>query len=52
MAARIGALAGGGEVRESQTVRDLVAGSGIRFETQGAHRLWGIDGEWTLCVVK
>ena len=28
--------------------RDLVAGSGIEFETRGAHALKGVPGEWTL----
>ncbi len=30
----------------SQTVRDLVAGSGIRFTDRGAHELKGIPGSW------
>ena len=37
--ARIAALAPGGEVLVSGTVKDLVAGSGLRFEDQGAHVL-------------
>lgn len=36
----------------SQTVRDLVAGSGIQFENQGAHQLKGVDGEWSVCAAK
>jgi hypothetical protein len=35
----------------SQTVRDLVAGSGIQFEGQGVHKLKGVDGEWSVCAV-
>jgi class 3 adenylate cyclase len=40
--ARIGAMAGPGEVLTSRTVRDLSAGSGLRFESLGAHRLKGL----------
>jgi class 3 adenylate cyclase len=40
--ARIGALAGPGEVLTSRTVRDLSAGSGLRFESLGAHCLKGL----------
>jgi class 3 adenylate cyclase len=40
--ARIGAMAGAGEVMTSRTVRDLSAGSGLRFESLGAHRLKGL----------
>lgn len=52
IAARIGALAEAGQVLVSQTVRDLVAGSGIQFESQGVHRLKGVDGEWSVCAAK
>ena len=47
-AARVAALAGSDEVLVSQTVKDLVAGSGIRFESRGMHMLKGIPDEWTL----
>lgn len=40
--ARIGALAGAGEVLTSRTVRDLSAGSGLRFESFGSQRLKGL----------
>ena len=40
--ARIGAMAGPDEVLASRTVRDLSAGSGLRFQSLGAHRLKGI----------
>lgn len=46
--ARIGALAGPGEVLVSRTVRDLVAGSGLRFEDRGVHTLRGVDEDWQL----
>ena len=41
-AARIASLAGPGEVYTSNTVRDLVAGSGISFQDRGLHTLKGI----------
>ena len=41
LAARVSALAGPGEVLVSRTVRDLVAGSGIRFTERGSHTLKG-----------
>lgn len=40
--------AAAGEVLVSNTVKDLVAGSGIRFEDRGTHNLAGILGEWRL----
>lgn len=43
--ARIGALAGAGEVLASRTVRDLSAGSGLRFESLGPQRLKGLPEE-------
>ncbi len=46
--ARIGALAAADEVLVSSTVRDLVAGSGLRFEDRGTHTLKGVPGEWRL----
>jgi hypothetical protein len=35
----------------SQTVKDLVAGSGIPFQDRGAAELRGIPGEWRLFAV-
>jgi class 3 adenylate cyclase len=46
--ARVAAYAQPGEVLVSQTVKDLVAGSGLAFEDRGAHELKGIPGEWRL----
>ena len=43
--ARIGAMAGTGEVLASRTVRDLSAGSGLRFDPLGAQQLKGIAEE-------
>src|SRR5438094_2104085 len=48
IAARVGALAAGGEVLVTSTVKDLVAGSGIRFEDRGTKPLKGISDEWRL----
>jgi pimeloyl-ACP methyl ester carboxylesterase len=44
--ARIASLAGAGEVLVSQTVKDLVSGSGLAFEDRGVHELRGVPGEW------
>ena len=43
--ARIGAMAGSGEVLTSRTVRDLSAGSGLLFESLGLQRLKGIPDD-------
>jgi len=50
--ARVAALAGPSEVLVSQTVKDLVAGSGIDLEERGAHELKGVPGEWRLYAVR
>jgi class 3 adenylate cyclase len=46
VAARIAALAGGGEVLASRTVRDLAVGSGVEFTSAGRHELKGVPDEW------
>ena len=46
--ARVAAEAAPGEVIVSSTVRDLVAGSGIRFEDRGRRPLKGVPGDWHL----
>jgi class 3 adenylate cyclase/pimeloyl-ACP methyl ester carboxylesterase len=46
--ARVGAVAMPNEVLVSQTVRDLVAGSGLAFVERGAHTLKGVPGSWQL----
>ena len=46
--ARIAALAHAGEVLVSNTVKDLVNGSGIAFHDRGTHQLKGVPGEWRL----
>jgi class 3 adenylate cyclase len=50
--ARVGAKAGAGEVLVSQTVKDLVAGSGLDFEDRGEHELKGVPGAWRLYSVE
>lgn len=50
--ARVAALAAPDEVLVSSTVRDLVAGSGLRFHDRGIHSLRGVPGEWRLFAVK
>jgi class 3 adenylate cyclase len=42
IAARVAELAGNGEVLVSSTVRDLVAGSGLRFHDRGSHMAKGL----------
>ncbi len=46
--ARVVALAGPSEVLVSQTVKDLVAGSGLTFEDRGEHELKGVPDRWRL----
>ncbi len=46
--ARVAALAGAGEVLVSSTVKDLVAGSGLRFGSRGVTPLKGVPGEWQI----
>jgi pimeloyl-ACP methyl ester carboxylesterase/class 3 adenylate cyclase len=46
--ARISALAAPGEVLVSRTVKDLVAGSTLRFEDRGDAELKGVPGRWGL----
>ena len=49
--ARVSARAAAGEVLVSQTVKDLVAGSGIGFDDRGLAELKGVPGEWRLYSV-
>lgn len=50
--ARVAALAGANEVLVSSTVRDLVAGSGLRFADRGSRSLKGVPGEWSIFAVE
>jgi class 3 adenylate cyclase len=51
IAARVGDVAGAGEVLVSRTVKDLVAGSGIEFQSRGTHTLKGLPDSWELFTV-
>jgi class 3 adenylate cyclase len=44
----VGASAGPSEIVVSQTVKDLVAGSGLEFEDAGEHELKGVPDRWRL----
>jgi class 3 adenylate cyclase len=46
--ARIAAAAQAGEILVSSTVKDLVSGSGIRFEDRGEHALKDMPRNWQL----
>jgi class 3 adenylate cyclase len=48
IAARIAALAEGGQVLVSRTVRDLVAGSNLRLEDRGTYTLKGLSESMVL----
>jgi class 3 adenylate cyclase len=52
LGARISALAGPSEVLVSRTVKDLVAGSGLRFAERGIHVLKGLSDPWELFALK
>ena len=49
---RVAAEAGPGEVLVSSTVKDLVAGSGLRFDDRGVRALKGIAHEWRVYAVE
>ncbi|HEX7248167.1 MAG TPA: adenylate/guanylate cyclase domain-containing protein [Actinomycetota bacterium] len=48
IAARIASSAAPSELLVSQTVKDLVAGSGLAFEDAGEHELKGVPDKWRL----
>jgi len=50
--ARVASLAAPGEVLVSSTVKELVAGSGLRFRDRGTQTLKGVPGEWRLFAVE
>jgi len=52
LGARVSAAASGGEILVSSTVKDLVAGSGLRFADRGIHQLKGVPDEWHLYAVQ
>jgi class 3 adenylate cyclase len=49
--ARVGAMAGAGEILVSSTVADLVVGSGLTFHERGEHELKGVPRRWRLLAV-
>jgi class 3 adenylate cyclase len=49
VAARIGALAQGGEILVSGTVADVLLGSGTPLSERGEHELRGVPGSWRVC---
>jgi class 3 adenylate cyclase len=49
--ARVASLARPGEILVSRTVRDLVAGSGLRFADRGEHELKGVPDRWPVYSV-
>jgi class 3 adenylate cyclase len=51
VAARVMSEAGPSEVLVSNTVKDLVAGSGIMFDDRGMHMLKGLDEKYQLFAV-
>ena len=50
--ARIGALAEPSTLLASSTVKDLTAGSGLRFEDRGERQLKGVPGSWHIYAVR
>ena len=50
--ARVATAAQPGEVVVSSTVKDLVAGSGLRFEDRGFQTLKGLPEPWRLFKVE
>jgi class 3 adenylate cyclase len=49
--ARVMAYSSANEVLVSSTVKDLVAGSGIKFIERGVHELKGVPDAWHLYAV-
>jgi class 3 adenylate cyclase len=52
IASRVLSKAAPSEVLVSSTLRDLVAGSGLRFASRGKHELKGVPGDWELLAVE
>jgi len=52
IAARVGSLAGPGEVLVSSAVPPLVIGSGIEFTEYGEHELKGVPHTWNVLAMK
>lgn len=52
IAARVQSKASPSEILVSSTLRDLVAGSGLRFRSLGRQVLKGVEGDWELLSVE
>jgi class 3 adenylate cyclase len=50
--ARVSAIAGGGQIVVSSTVKDLLAGSEFHFVDRGEHELKGVPGTWRLFIAE
>src|SRR5919106_4764649 len=50
--ARVAAKARGDELLVSSTVRDILAGAGLKFLDRGERTLKGVDGRWRLYAVE
>jgi class 3 adenylate cyclase len=48
IASRVAHIGGADDVLVSRTVKDLVAGSGIKFDDFGTHTLKGIPEQWQI----
>ncbi|MDP8968224.1 MAG: adenylate/guanylate cyclase domain-containing protein [Actinomycetota bacterium] len=48
IAARVGALAQGGEILVSGTTYGTIVGAGLDFDYRGEHRLKGVPGRWAV----
>ncbi|MGH7685425.1 MAG: adenylate/guanylate cyclase domain-containing protein [Candidatus Dormibacteria bacterium] len=49
--ARVAALAGANDLYVSRTIRDLMAGAQVDFESRGTHELKGVPGRWEIFAV-
>jgi class 3 adenylate cyclase len=52
IAARVGALARGGEILVSATTYGTVVGAGLDFDHRGEHRLKGVPGRWPIFALQ
>lgn len=52
LGARVMQQAGAGEILVSQTVKDLMTGSGILLSNRGKVSLKGVPGDWTLYAIE
>jgi class 3 adenylate cyclase len=50
--ARVGSLAGPGEILVTSTVRELTAGADVAFSDRGVHEFKGVPGEWHVYAVE